>query len=85
MRMAFSARLASEGRARVPSPASDIRASRPNAAIHVDLWGPSPSQSIGGFRYFLTQNDDYNREVKLAFLKQKSDTAQALIDYINLA
>lgn len=70
---------------RLPSPPSNIRANRPNAAIHVDLWGPATTASLGGCFYFLTCYDDYSRKIHLSFLKRKSDAAEALITYIKLA
>jgi hypothetical protein len=69
---------------RLPSPSSDLRATRPLYAIHVDLWGPARTPSHGGNRYFLTCYDDYSRKINLTFLKRKSDARQALINYINL-
>ena len=70
--------------ARLPSPSSNLRASRPISTIHVDLWGPARTPSIGGSRYFLTCYDDFSRKISLTFLKNKSDTRRALINYINL-
>ncbi len=39
---------------------------------------------MGGSRYFLTCYDDFSRKINPTFLKDKSDTCQALINYINL-
>jgi hypothetical protein len=70
---------------RLTSPPSNLRANRPNSAIHVDLWGPARTISIGGHRYFLTCYDDYSRKISLTFLKKKSEAPAALIKYVNLA
>jgi transposase InsO family protein len=69
---------------RLTSPPSNLRANCPNSAIHVDLWGPARTTSIGGHRYFLTCYDDYSRKISLTFLKKKSEAPAALIKYINL-
>ena len=31
--------------------------------VHIDLWGPSPVASLGGFRYYITFIDDYCRKI----------------------
>ena len=69
---------------RLPSPPSSIRANRPLYSIHVDLWGPARTPSMSGKLYFLTCYDDFTRKVHLTFLEKKSETRQALINYINL-
>ncbi|KZV80781.1 hypothetical protein EXIGLDRAFT_569675, partial [Exidia glandulosa HHB12029] len=45
--------------------------------IHADVWGPAPTQSLGGNRYFVTFTDDSTRYLKLYLLKAKSDTFRA--------
>jgi hypothetical protein len=69
---------------RLPSPPSSIRANRPLYSIHVDLWGPARTPSMSSKLYFLTCYDDFTRKVHLTFLAKKSETRQALINYINL-
>ena len=41
--------------------------------IHSDLWGPSPVESHGWCRYFVTFIDDYSRKVWVYFLKLKNE------------
>ena len=41
--------------------------------VHTDLWGPSPTASLGGSRYYITFIDDSSRKVWVYFLKNKSD------------
>ena len=41
--------------------------------IHSDLWGPSPVESHGRCRYFVTFIDDYSRKVWVYFLKSKDE------------
>lgn len=42
--------------------------------IHVDLWGPSRTERLGGAKYFLSIIDDYSRKVWLYMLKSKDQT-----------
>ena len=41
--------------------------------VHTDLWGPSPVASLGGSRYYINFIDDSSRNVRVYFLKNKSD------------
>lgn len=41
--------------------------------VHTDVWGPSPVESIGGSKYYVTFIDDTTRKVWVYFLKNKSD------------
>jgi hypothetical protein len=61
-----------------------MRASKPLYSVHVDLWGPARTPSLGGKLYFLTCCDDYTRKIHLTFLEKKSDNRRALINYISL-
>ncbi|CAL8118972.1 unnamed protein product [Prunus armeniaca] len=38
-----------------------------------DVWGPAPTKSNGGARYFVTFMDDFSRKVWVYFMKQKSE------------
>ena len=40
--------------------------------IHVDIWGPSPTQSAGGAHYFMLLMDGYSFYKTVAFLRSKS-------------
>lgn len=42
--------------------------------IHMDLWGPTPVESNGGAKYFLSIVDDFSTKVWIFLLKNKSDT-----------
>jgi len=45
--------------------------------IHSDLWGPSPTSTIGGRKYYVTFTDDFSRFTVLELLKTKDQTLQA--------
>jgi hypothetical protein len=45
--------------------------------VHSDLWGPSPTPTIGGRKYYVTFTDDYSRYTSLELLKSKDQTLQA--------
>jgi hypothetical protein len=45
--------------------------------IHTDLWGPSPTSTIGGQRYYVTFTDDFSRYTNLELLKSKDQMLQA--------
>jgi hypothetical protein len=45
--------------------------------IHLDLWGPSPTSTIGGQKYYVTFTDDFSRYTILELLKSKDQTLQA--------
>ncbi|KAK9054827.1 hypothetical protein SSX86_025906 [Deinandra increscens subsp. villosa] len=42
--------------------------------IHMDLWGPSRTESLGGARYFLSIIDDFSRRVWVYILKHKNES-----------
>lgn len=52
--------------------------------LHTDLCGPMRTQTPGGNKYFLTIIDDYSRYVKIYLLKNKSDTTEAMKEYIEM-
>ena len=39
--------------------------------IHTDVWGPSPTDSLGGRRYYVTFTDDYSRYTVVNILRTK--------------
>lgn len=50
---------------------------RPLQLLHIDLFGPSRTLSLGGKPYCLVCVDDYSRFTKVIFLVHKSDTCYA--------
>jgi len=56
---------------------STTRAKEYSERVHWDLWGPTTVQTIDGFSYCAARIDGATREMKLFFLKKKSDTEAA--------
>ncbi|GFW92428.1 retrovirus-related Pol polyprotein from transposon TNT 1-94 [Trichonephila clavipes] len=50
-----------------------VRSKRPLELLHMDLRGPMPTESQGGYKYFLSIIDDYSRKSK-RFLVSKTST-----------
>lgn len=53
--------------------ASDFVASKPLQRIHCDLWGPAPSVSVQGFRFYVILIDSWSRFCWFYPLKRKYD------------
>lgn len=69
---------------RLPTHPNPERAPAPHDLVHIDLWGPARTTSIGGNRYFLTCRDDATKYTRIYPLKQRSGALQAFGDYIQL-
>ena len=52
---------------------SEKRSKEPLYYIHTDVWGPAPTRSKGGSRYFVTFLDDFSRKVWVYFMREKSE------------
>jgi len=53
------------------------------AEVHTDLWGPSPVQTIGGRKYYVSFTDDHTRYTKIVLLKTKDQALQAYKEFAN--
>lgn len=62
-----------------------ISSKRPLERLHIDLFGPPSSDSLGGRKYCLVIVDDYSRYTWVYFFKRKSWTQQTVIDFANEA
>ena len=51
--------------------------------FHVDLAGPMPVKSLGGASYMLLIKDEATSFTTVYFLKEKSQTASVIVDYVN--
>jgi hypothetical protein len=47
------------------------------AEVHSDVWGPSPTQSLGGRKYYITFTDDHTRYTRLNLLRTKDEALRA--------
>ncbi len=45
--------------------------------IHMDVWGPSPTLSLGGRHYYVTFTDDYSRFTRLDIFRTKDEAFTA--------
>ena len=52
--------------------------------IHTDLNGPHSTTGYGGEKYFLTFIDDYSKCTRIFCIKNKSETAGCLKEFVNL-
>lgn len=52
--------------------------------IHSDVWGPSPTNFLSGFRYFATFVDDCSCVIWVYMLKHKSDTCVTFKSFHNM-
>ena len=55
-------------------PLTEITTTKPLELLHMDLFGPTQTQSLGGKKYTLVIIDDYSRYTWVFFLKHKSET-----------
>ncbi|GMH24089.1 hypothetical protein Nepgr_025932 [Nepenthes gracilis] len=53
---------------------SDINTLRPLELIHIDLMGPSRTESLGGKKYILVVVDDFSRYSWIDLIREKFDT-----------
>ena len=59
---------------RVPFPRSlDQRTKSHFELVHIDVWGPSRTESTSGFRYFVTCIDDYSHCTWLFLMKTRAE------------
>lgn len=70
---------------RLPFPISSITTKIPFELLHCDVWGPHKVPSHSGARFFLTIVDDFTRCTWVFFMKQKSETPELLIKFIQFA
>jgi hypothetical protein len=49
--------------------------------VHTDLWGPAQMMSLVGALYYISFTDDFSRQTKLHFMKQKSKALTAFKAY----
>jgi hypothetical protein len=75
--------ITSKSTKRTPA-ATTSRASRILKSIHSDLSGKFSVASMGKSLYYISFIDDYSRYAWITFLKNKSDAAKAIKDFVHL-
>jgi hypothetical protein len=65
-----------------PFAKASTRRSKPGELTHIDLWGKYSIKSINGNQYYLLFVNDTKRYVTVKFLKEKSEAAQGVINYL---
>lgn len=69
--------------ARKPFPAvTERKATRPLDLVHTDLCGPMENTTPSGNRYFMTMIDDFSRYTVVYLLKNKSEAAGKIKQYV---
>ena len=58
-----------------------VQASTFGEEIHSDLWGPSPLQTLGSWKYYITFTDDYLHFTRTQLLHLKDEALQAYKDF----
>ena len=59
-----------------------ITAKNPGDLFVMDIWGPSATEAIMKERYFLSITDIATRYSYIAFLKEKSEVLDEIINYV---
>jgi len=60
---------------------SGRRSSHAFDLVHYDVWGPCPTPSVSGFRYFVTFIDCFSRVTWLYLMKNKSEVLSCFRDF----
>lgn len=69
---------------KLPFPSSNTEYTKPLQLIHSDLWGPSPTISANGYRYYVHFIDATTRFTWIYMLRQKSDALQTFENFKKL-
>jgi len=52
--------------------------------VHSDIWGPTPTPTIGGSRYFVLFIDDYSRFTWIYMMKNRHELPQIYINFAKM-
>ncbi|CAL5380597.1 unnamed protein product [Camellia sinensis] len=63
---------------------SDSVSLAPFDLIHSDIWGPSPTPTMGGARYFVVFIDDFSRFTWLFLMKNRSELKQLYYNFATM-
>lgn len=64
---------------------SNTKYDKPQELLATNLWGPSPINTDYGYKYYISFVDAFSRYTWIFFLKSKSETSRAIIQFISLA
>ncbi|KAM1108382.1 hypothetical protein ACFX2B_004976 [Malus domestica] len=67
---------------RLPFSVLPCKSTRPFHLVHADVWGPSPTSSCTGYRYYLILVDDFTKYSWLYPLHYKSDVCSVLQTFV---
>ncbi|KAL0546824.1 hypothetical protein IC582_016742 [Cucumis melo] len=57
---------------------------KPFDLIHSDIWGPAPTSTVHGYRYYVLFIDDFSRFTWIYFLKHRSALSRTYIEFANM-
>ncbi|KAL0540368.1 hypothetical protein IC582_024605 [Cucumis melo] len=57
---------------------------KPFDLIHSDIWGPAPTSTVHGYRYYVSFIDDFSRFTWIYFLKHRSALSRTYIEFANM-
>lgn len=67
---------------RFPFPSSQNQTTSPLQLVHTDLWGPSPTPSVNGYKYYIHFLDDYFKFTWLYLLRTKSKAFNTFCNFM---
>jgi transposase InsO family protein len=68
----------------LPFTVSTNKVTAPFQLVHADLWGPAPSVSLNGFKFYLVLVDEYTKFTWVYLLTHKSETFTLFKQFIAL-
>lgn len=66
---------------KLPFLKSQFIANSPFELIHSDIWGPTPVNSVNGFKYYVLFIDHYTRFTWIYFLENKPDVFAKFVQF----
>jgi hypothetical protein len=67
----------------LPFPNSNTHSSHIFELLHADIWGPHGVVSVAGHKYFLTLVDDFSRFTWIILMKNKAETRNHIMNFVN--
>ena len=52
--------------------------------VHVDIWGPTKTVSLGGYQYFVSIVDDYSKHCWIYLIRQRVEILELLVKWKKL-